>query len=107
NRYLDNHHLHSFPTRRSSDLFLKFVIRERLAEHGIVAITTPNMEAIDGWNEEAVKKWKHWKPKEHLWLFTETALMELCSQVELEPLHWGREESDIRPGNPNGDILTC
>lgn len=78
---------------------------------GIVALTTPDASVISRTgtvaDEKFLKSWKHYKPKEHLFLYTEDSLEILLKNTGFSILHWGREESDIRPGNPNGDILTC
>ena len=86
--------------------FLQTLLSKAHADVKIV-LTTPNVEVIPSWNDVELRQWKHYKPEEHLFLYTEDALSALCKRVELEPIHWGREESDIRPGNPDGDILTC
>lgn len=93
-----------------------------LDKNGILAITTPNIEALLDINlstrvlvdpdffipfNTLLRKWKHYKPKEHLFLYSETSLEKLLENCGFTTIHWGREESDIRPGNPNGDILTC
>jgi SAM-dependent methyltransferase len=85
--------------------FLKFIVDTFLDKDGVIALTTPNVDAIPQWSTE-LQKWKHYKPEEHLFLHTEFGLDTLINSVGLTSLHWGREESDIRPGNPNGDILT-
>jgi len=81
-----------------------------LKPNGIVALTTPNVNAVI-FNEanglELLKQWKHYKPKEHLFLYTKASLTLLLMWAGLVPVHWGYEESLIRPGNPNGDIITC
>ena len=87
--------------------FLIYLRDQYLLPGGIIALTTPNAAAIPMWNEELLRKWKHYKPEEHLFLYTELGLEWLFEDVGLKSVHWGLEESDIRPGNPNGDILTC
>jgi len=90
-----------------------------LRPKGIIVITTPNVDAVmpcissdkpgapDRIKDDALRKWKHYKPKEHLLLYTESALEFLFGNIGMRVVHWGREESDIRDGNPNGDIMTC
>jgi predicted SAM-dependent methyltransferase len=78
-----------------------------LKSNGILTITTPSLEAVPFGDDTTLRKWKHWKPKEHLYLYTEMGIMALLSKIGMEPIHWGHEESDIRPQNPNGDIMTC
>lgn len=87
--------------------FLTFLSEKYLLPDGIIALTTPNVAAIPMWQWNEMRRWKHYKPQEHLYLYTESGLQSLCERVGLKPIHWGVEESDIRPGNPNGDILTC
>lgn len=91
--------------------FLGTLSTEYLLPNGIIAITTPNVSAVPNTSPSKpnlfLKKWKHYKPKEHLFLYTRTGLEHLFRDVHLNPIHWGFEESDIRPGNPKGDILTC
>jgi 2-polyprenyl-3-methyl-5-hydroxy-6-metoxy-1,4-benzoquinol methylase len=82
-------------------------IKDILVPRGIVAITTPNVACIPQWGDELLRRWKHWKPLEHLFLYEERALETMLSKTGFEILHFGSEESDIRPGNPNEDILTC
>ena len=77
-----------------------------MAPNSVLVLTTPNADAIAQWNESGMQRWKHYKPREHLHIFTEKGLENLCAKVGLEPVYWGREESDIRPGNPDGDIMT-
>jgi len=90
-------------------VFLKEVMEEYLLPGGVIIITTPNADAIPKWkgSEDQLKAWKHYKPLEHLWLFTEDALTQMCLNLSMTVLHFGQEESDIRPNNPNGDLLTC
>ena len=82
------------------------VLVTQLEAKGIIALTTPNVDVIPKWNDFGLRGWKHYKPKEHLFLHTEISLTLLLENVGLEVVHVGVEESDIRPGNPNGDILT-
>jgi 2-polyprenyl-3-methyl-5-hydroxy-6-metoxy-1,4-benzoquinol methylase len=83
--------------------FLKLLFTY-LSPGGIFVITTPDVQAV---GDKGLKTWKHYKPKEHLFLYSELSLETLVQSVGLQILHWGREESDIRPDNPNGDIMTC
>lgn len=85
--------------------FLDFLAK-MLLPGGIIALTTPNVDTIPKWNNAALRIWKHYKPKEHLFLHTELSLTSILQSVGLEVIHVGTEESEIRPGNPNGDILT-
>jgi SAM-dependent methyltransferase len=87
--------------------FLEFICNRYLKTDGVLLLTTPNVEALETWNDHALRTWKHYKPKEHLFLYSERGLEVLLNSADLEVIHWGREESDIRPGNPNGDIMTC
>jgi len=73
---------------------------------GILALTTPNAGCIPNWSDDQLRGWKHYKPKEHLFLYSEEALDYITHRAGFKLLHVGTEESDIRPGNPNGDILT-
>lgn len=83
------------------------MIRDKiLAPRGVICITTPNVEAVPLWHDEQMRKWKHYKPKEHLFLYSEHSLVKLFEPLGFEVAHVGFEESDIRPGNPNRDILT-
>lgn len=78
-----------------------------LRPEGIIAITTPNVDSVSVKGDDAIKNWKHYKPKEHLFLYTDDSLEILLNNIGFTIAHWGREESYIRPGNYNGDILTC
>jgi 2-polyprenyl-3-methyl-5-hydroxy-6-metoxy-1,4-benzoquinol methylase len=80
------------------------LITNHLLPGGVLVITTPNVEVAS--NSDSLRTWKHWKPQEHLWLHTEYSLTKLLDKVNLDVVHVGREESDIRPGNPEGDIIT-
>jgi len=85
---------------------LKLVKERFLVSGGILVVVTPNVEVIPAYSDGMVS-WKHYKPKEHLFLYTPSGLETLFGEIGMEIIHWSREESDIRPGNPNGDILTC
>lgn len=82
--------------------FLCFLVDRLLAPGGHVIVTTPNVEP----QEDLSSAWKHYKPKEHLWLHTEKSLEFAFSQVGMVKVYVGFEESDIRPDNPNKDIIT-
>lgn len=77
-----------------------------LKPEGILVLTTPNVAAIPNWADNQLLAWKHYKPKEHLFLYTVEALEVMTAKMGYHLLHTGTEESTIRPGNPNGDILT-
>jgi SAM-dependent methyltransferase len=85
---------------------LRFLCRDLLSPDGVIVLTTPNVGVIPPWADELLRKWKHYKPEEHLFLYTERGLEMMFEELGLECIHTGLEESDIRPGNPNGDILT-
>jgi 2-polyprenyl-3-methyl-5-hydroxy-6-metoxy-1,4-benzoquinol methylase len=87
--------------------FLRELVERHLLPGGVLAITTPNIEAVDSKNWDKLIEWKHYKPREHLFLYNEQGLEILLESAGFSVIHWGREESDIRPDNPNGDILTC
>jgi 2-polyprenyl-3-methyl-5-hydroxy-6-metoxy-1,4-benzoquinol methylase len=85
-------------------------INTMLLPGGIVALTTPNLSSLSMCRRitnESIRVWKHYKPREHLYLYTKNSLKILMHKADFSTIHWGTEESDIRPGNPNGDILTC
>jgi 2-polyprenyl-3-methyl-5-hydroxy-6-metoxy-1,4-benzoquinol methylase len=75
-----------------------------LNPNGIIALTTPNVMVFRG--DETLRKWKHWKPKEHLLLHTPISLGKVFQKVGMGILYMGYDESDIRPGNPNSDLIT-
>lgn len=87
--------------------FLTMLREKYLQTDGVVALTTPNVEAVPLWADDRMRRWKHYKPTEHLFLYSEFSLNILLQKVGMEAIHWGSEESDIRPGNPDRDILTC
>ncbi len=84
---------------------------EILRPRGIIAITTPDASCVIDYNSVTIdgniRAWKHWKPREHLFLFTQRSLSILFEGFGFEVVHHGNEESDIRPGNPHRDIITC
>jgi len=77
-----------------------------LFSNGIIAITTPDVSVVPE-RDTLLRSWKHWKPKEHLYLYTSDSLKVLFGNLGFEIVHLGREESRIRPGNTDGDLLTC
>lgn len=85
--------------------FLIF-LRSGMASRGILALTTPNVDVIPMHSSYQLTSWKHYKPKEHLFLYTKQGLEYMLTQAGFEILHFGTEESDIRPDNLAGDILT-
>ena len=79
---------------------------------GILALTTPNVGAITYTTktfttEGDLRLWKHYKPKEHLFLYSTLSIKRLLENAGFEISHIGYEESGIRPGNPHSDLLTC
>lgn len=86
--------------------FLETLTKSYLQTDGIIVLTTPNAGCIPLWDDMRLQSWKHYKPKEHLYLYTERSLVHLFGEYGFELIHVGLEESDIRPGNLNGDILT-
>ncbi len=86
--------------------FIRNLSERYLLSDGIMVVTTPNVEVIPVWGDEVLRKWKHYKPKEHLFLYTERSLEILFTEAGFSVIHVGHEESDIRPGNSNGDIVT-
>lgn len=77
-----------------------------LSPGGVLVITTPDVSCPNG-AEGSIKSWKHYKPREHLLLHTPSSLHHLADKLDLDVLSIGTEESDIRPGNENGDLLTA
>lgn len=77
-----------------------------LTPGGIVAVTTPDSTCF-GVSTSEYRSWKHWKPREHLFLYSITSLELLFEKVGFDVVHTGAEESFIRPGNLNEDIFTC
>lgn len=86
---------------------LTYLANTFMVDKGFLVITTPNVEVIPPYSEDQMSTWKHYKPREHLFLYEEQGLIKLLESVGFSTIYFGREESDIRPGNPNGDILTC
>ena len=90
-------------------------ISTMLVPCGIIVLTTPNVNSVSVEStigpfqnfDVNLRRWKHYKPKEHLFLHNPKTLDILLSDLGFEIIHWGYEEADIRPGNPNRDILTC
>jgi 2-polyprenyl-3-methyl-5-hydroxy-6-metoxy-1,4-benzoquinol methylase len=85
---------------------LKSSLRACLTGGGVLILVTPNVSVVPLWEDAQLRAWKHWKAKEHLWLWTEPSLGILAEKLGLRVLYRGREESDIRPGNERGDIIT-
>jgi SAM-dependent methyltransferase len=84
--------------------FLNTLYLQYLLPGGILIVTTPDVQAV---SDRELRGWKHYKPEEHLFLYSERGLEILLQSIGFKVIHWGREESDIRPENPNGDIMTC
>lgn len=88
------------------EIFVKF-LRTLLIPRGILVMTTPNIDAVLPYTPKTIKSWKHYKPKEHLFIHSQNSLEIIMKNSDFEIIHWGYEESDIRPDNPNSDIMTC
>jgi len=87
--------------------FLEMLVSKFLKPKGILVITTPNVGCIPMWaGHEEYEKWKHFKPREHLFLYTFTGLGKLFPSDEWQVLSMGHGECSIRPGNSNNDLLT-
>ena len=86
---------------------LRPLLGASLRQDGVLIITTPNVSVVPLWEDSTLRSWKHWKPKEHLWLHTEVSLRKIAEILGLRVLYVGREESDIRPGNEDGGIITA
>lgn len=85
---------------------LKSSLRPPLTGRQVLILVTPNVSVVPLWEDGELRAWKHFKAKEHLWLHTERSLSVIAEKLGLRVLYLGREESDIRPGNQDGDILT-
>jgi SAM-dependent methyltransferase len=77
-----------------------------LLPNGTIVVITPNVDSIPVWDETSLQNWKHYKPEEHLFLYSEKGLTTLFERSGFQVIHVGQEESDIRPGNSNGGLLT-
>jgi len=84
-------------------LALQSFVENWLSPEGVVVVTTPNVGSICS---HEMASWRHYKPKEHLFLFTPDSLGALFKEAGLSVVHLGFEESDVRPDNPNGGIMT-
>jgi 2-polyprenyl-3-methyl-5-hydroxy-6-metoxy-1,4-benzoquinol methylase len=82
----------------------QFVIDNYLQPEGVLVITTPNASTLH--DEKEIKAWKHYKPKEHIFLHTISSLLRIAKSLDLRVLSIGMEESDIRPGNSNNGLAT-
>lgn len=86
--------------------FLKLLAENYLTEKGVIVITTPDVGVIPISDMDRLHNWKHYKPMEHLFLYTWRSLSIMLKKSGFHIIHYGQEESDVRPGNPDGDILT-
>lgn len=84
---------------------LQLVKKYHLLPGGYIFIITPSASAAEG--HDKLVNWKHFKPREHLFLYTLQSLEAVIEQVGFHAVHWEWNESLIRPGNSNSDLLTC
>lgn len=87
---------------------LKSTLRASLTGGGVLVMVTPDVDSLTSSmiDDSNLRAWKHWKPKEHLWLHTEQSLSKMAEILDLRVLSIGREENDIRPGNEAGGLIT-
>lgn len=89
---------------------LSFLRDNYLEDDGVLVISTPNISAVSldpaGVTPEKLSKWKHYKPKEHLFLFSALAMQQALAKKGFSMIHADTIESDLRPGNPNSDLFT-
>lgn len=87
---------------------LKSIVATSLTGGGVLVVGTPDADSVSFSppDDSHLRAWKHWKPKEHLWLHTEESLTKIAEMLDLRVLSIGREENDIRPGNEEGGLLT-
>lgn len=84
---------------------LKTIHERYLLSHGHLVVIMP---CIDGGfvTSPEIEKWKHYKIREHLFLFSKLGLAKLLAQAGFKVVAVEYIESEIRPGNPNHDIIT-
>lgn len=103
------------------ELFTKLV-QKILKKGGYLVVCTPSLDAVrlsdthsgpfvdlilgGPENKPPLQEWKHWKPKEHLFLYSAFALNKLAKTFGFRLVHSETVESEIRPDNPNGDVMT-
>lgn len=91
-----------FPDPVSTFLDLK----RRLAPSGAIVMVTPNIEAVPFGDVYALEQWKHFKVREHLYLFGLDSFAHLARLTGTSVAAFSYGESKIRPGNPNDDLVT-
>lgn len=80
-------------------------IHGKISSGGFLIITTPNAEFCR--TPENVEDWKHWKPGEHVFLYTPAAMEKIFARNGFRLARLSFEESTIRPGNLYEGIMTC
>ena len=87
---------------------LKSCVGGCLVQGGVLVVGTPDADSTSFSvpDDSHLRAWRHWKPKEHLWLHTEESLSKIADILDLRVLSIGREENDIRPGNEEGGLIT-
>lgn len=81
-------------------------LKKRLAKGGAILFVTPNIDAVPFGEHEDLAKWKHFKPREHLSLFSLISFQALVERHGMDVVEYNYGESQIRVGNPRNDILT-
>ena len=81
-------------------------VKSRLNSQGIIVVIFPNISAVPFGDHDALKVWKHFKPREHLCLFSVKGLRLMAEKAGFEIMQISNEESTIRPGNLHDDIMT-
>jgi Methyltransferase domain len=80
--------------------------RTRLGIDGVIVMVLPNVDAVPFGNHARLQAWKHFKPREHLFLYGKTGLRRLAETVGMNIIYSDTIESTLRPNNPNHDIIS-
>lgn len=73
-------------------------IKAMLVPKGIWIVTIPNFyhERL-----ESIDKWRHYRPKEHVYCLSENSMKALCQKFDFELLEVNFDESEHRPPKDN------